>query len=477
MCVHMYNISGSGFYQEDLEIPLLLPLAPPKWLGGNRRACDTTTMAAPAPMAAEEEEWIEMQRVEVFERSVPVDSVLEEIWKPTGVGTVMWQQEGSIQRLLVVSEEGSEYLKEQACVVLPDPSLEIYVLPSERIIYWRSPALDREVALSFTSTEGCAQVWEDIQLLQTSTGSFDALDALDEGGMMDLTNLDSLLGISTIVPLPPPSLETLPQILDMLSSGYGRDQMIRSLELDQPPDGRGDDYIAKLCDLFEAVDRNAQRWRQAQAIAEPQTVVRATPSIATEWGNGEAEAEEAGEGAPAKECAEPCVAPAELEPLRHLAAAFRCLLALGAGDPRLLQRLLRRDTVAFMFGALEYEPPRGDLQTASVNTSHREFVLSARRFKMPVPILDPVTLECIHQNFLISYLSETILPLAIDPAALAALTEMQQARPRRHAPTANARPHVPPTARSIPPTPAHRHRHHLDPTVTSTSLRPTAGRS
>ena len=337
---------------------------------------EAAILAEDAP--GEEEQWMEMQRVECFERPTGVE---EEPWKSIGEGTVMWQQDGNIQRLLVVQGEDTEWINELACVVLPDPTLAISYLADEHIIYWRNAQMDHEVALSFTNGAGCAQVWEDVQLLQSGPEGLD----FGDGSHFDPADMDAFMGgmdsfRGEPISLPEPSAESLPLLVAALSAAGNRPHVLGALGLEDATRDRRDDFVGKLCDLFEPLDQQVQ-----QGAAGTPSMERGVgaPSVGG-WTAGESSADEAVTEARAS--------------LELLAQCFKGLLALGGFDPRLLHRLLRRDTVSYMFGALEYETPHGTLQTASVNRSHREYVLSARRFKMPVPILDATTLEAIHQN-------------------------------------------------------------------------------
>eukprot|EP00966_Prymnesium_polylepis_P025709 592790-Prymnesium_polylepis.1 len=198
--------------------------------------------AAPASLEpmGEEQEWMEMQRVEVFERP---SGAVEEPWKSIGDGTVMWQQDGSIQRLLVVKGEDTDWIQELACIVLPDPTLAISYLSDENIIYWRNAEMDHEVALSFTSADGCAQVWEDIQLLQSATEHSD----FGDGSHYDLADIEAFMGVAGDAlhgdgGLPEPSVESLPQLVAILSASIGRPQVLRALELDDTAGERRDDF-------------------------------------------------------------------------------------------------------------------------------------------------------------------------------------------------------------------------------------------
>ena len=339
---------------------------------------EAAVLADDAP--GEEEQWMEMQRVECFERPTGIE---EEPWKSIGEGTVMWQQDGNIQRLLVVQGEDTEWINELACIVLPDSTLAISYLADEHIIYWRNAQMDHEVALSFTNGAGCAQVWEDVQLLQSSP---EALD-FGDGSHLDAADMDTFMGgmVNNFgrepVELPEPSAENLPEVIKLLGNLNCRPQLLSALSLEDAASDRRDDFVGKLCELFDPLDQQAQQRGAGTPSVELGVGARSVGGWTADEGSADEDAE--------------IEARATLE---LLAQCFKALLALGGFDPRLLQRLLRRDTVSYMFGALEYETPHGTLQTASVNRSHREYVLSARRFKMPVPILDATTLEAIHQN-------------------------------------------------------------------------------
>ncbi|KAL1503066.1 hypothetical protein AB1Y20_011132 [Prymnesium parvum] len=327
----------------------------------------------------EEDVWMEMQRVECFERPT---SETDGPWRSVGDGTVMWQQDGNVQRLLVVRGDDAELIDELACIALPDPTLAISYLAAEQIIYWRNAEMIHEVALSFASAAGCAQVWEDIQLLQEESVG-------PNGQMGAAMPVDARS-------LPEPSEESLPQLVAMFTSSMSDSHLLDLLAIDDGSCDRCDDFVAKLCQLFDRLDSKVHSVRACLAGEMP-----SSPA--------EDETERA---------------------LEQLALCFKGLLCVGAADVRLLHRLLRRDTVAYMFGAFEYERAHGVLQTEHVNRHHREYLLSARRFKMPVPILNAATLECIHQNFLISYLTECILPLGLDPGTQTALAEIQQSNGR-----------------------------------------------
>jgi hypothetical protein len=114
----------------------------------------------------------------------------------------------------------------------------------------------------------------------------------------------------------------------------------------------------------------------------------------------------------------------------QLATVFKSLLAHGAEEPALLQRLLQPDALLALFSALEGDDSRHHLQTKHVNTEHVAFVADPKRFRMPVPISDARVLDKIHQNFALAYLTECALPLAIEPLTSAAIAELQASNAR-----------------------------------------------
>ena len=111
----------------------------------------------------------------------------------------------------------------------------------------------------------------------------------------------------------------------------------------------------------------------------------------------------------------------------QLGAIFKALLSLSADEPALLQRLLQPDALFSLLRSLECEETRLHYQTAHVNIRHVDFLSNSSRFLMPAPIASKDCLDKIHQNFAISYLADSALPLSLEPAISASLTELQSA--------------------------------------------------
>ena len=344
---------------------------------------------------AEDEDALAIQAVECFERFSTDDQ-----WVAYGTGTVLWQagEEGKLQqRLLVMQKDnGGDWARQVLALDFPDPTALISCLPDEAVITWRRQGQAREFAMAFSSVDGCLQVWEDVQALQEAAMGFDGQDGVD-----DLL-MSSLCGDGEFTPLPDPSEKALPELVLRLT---GSPPAVMALLLRQIITGAaaedrdatangagGRDYIGALCSL-------AAPLREAAAA-------------------------EAAEGQGARRSS--TTATRRLQ----LATVFKSLLAHGAEEPALLQRLLQPDALLALFSALEGDDSRHHLQTKHVNTEHVAFVADPKRFRMPVPISDARVLDKIHQNFALAYLTECALPLAIEPLTSAAIAELQASNAR-----------------------------------------------
>ena len=65
------------------------------------------------------------------------------------------------------ADSSGEWANELAVLNFPDPCAAISCQPEDSVITWRRIGSAREVALAFRSAEGCLQVWEDVQALQS----------------------------------------------------------------------------------------------------------------------------------------------------------------------------------------------------------------------------------------------------------------------------------------------------------------------
>ena len=111
--------------------------------------------------------------VECFKRRSASDE-----WVQAGVGTVAWTQPeppSVYEQLLLVMDgehEGGDPARRLAEVALPDPSTRFELLSDEQMITWSVGGSDTMTAVHFLSLEGCEQVWEDIQMVQSPAAAF-----------------------------------------------------------------------------------------------------------------------------------------------------------------------------------------------------------------------------------------------------------------------------------------------------------------
>ena len=168
------------------------------------------------------------------------------------------------------------------------------------------------------------------------------------------------------------------------------------------------DYIGALCAL-------AAPLRDAAAAVTRGTACAEGPGEGLEASGGDRGGDRGG-GRSAEE-----IATRRLQ----LCTVFKTLLGLGGDDATLLMRLLEPDALLAIFSSLEGDDSRLHLQTKHVSVHHVAFVTDPRRFRLPAPISDEITVRRIHQNFAIQYLTECALPLGIEPATAAALSELQ----------------------------------------------------
>lgn len=437
----------------------------------------------------EEEGALEIQQVECFERDNGTAA-----WRAVGEGTVLWQAgaEGRMeQRLLVMQpDDRGEWARELECLDFPDPCASISCQPEDSVIMWRHMGQSREVALAFRSTDGCQQVWEDMQALQSLV--MQAVDGAPTSGMgaynpmsdyldqfADLYGADGMDGMEDFIhgmrggqPLPTPTEEALPAIAMHLAacppglaplllqqlvgdaaappsspsspspakpaaSAANLAESARTLASPPAPDAPPRDYVGQLAALSAQLSAGvptgaADALSPASSSPGASSGDDATSSAHT----GGAAAAPASEGAASPDvgarraallASASDAAIARTASRMQLGAVFRALLTIAADDASLLQRLLMPDALTGLLLCLEADESRLHYQTRHVNTQHVAFLADAGRFRMPCPIADPNVLQKVHQNFAISYLTDAALPLSLEPGTSAALSELQGA--------------------------------------------------
>ena len=441
--------------------------------------------------AGDDEASLEIQQVECFERDSSTAP-----WQTVGEGTVLWQAgaEGRMeQRLLVMQPDATgDWGRELEALDFPDMSAALACQPEDSVITWRRIGSTREVALAFKSAEGCLQVWEDVQALQSIVdprlggggpggpgGAAGALNNSEQAIMAEyleqfadmygaVPGMDGLGGMGGAEPLPPPTEDSLPEILMRLSScppglaPFLLQQLGGESGPESPntPGGSAKPSSRNLLDTDPSKAVSAANLAEAAAAltkpadapgAPPRdyvgqlaalAVTLSGPASSSSGANGTlGSPKPAGGGTPPTSSKSSLSGSKESLPATdadivrttrrmQLCTCFRTLLTLAADDASLLQRLLMPDALAGLLRSLELEESRNHIQTQHVNVSHVDFVTDARRFRTPAPIADPSTLAKIHQNFVISYLTDAALPLVLEPGTSAALTELQSTNGR-----------------------------------------------
>ena len=420
---------------------------------------------------------LEIQQVECFEREGATAA-----WRAVGEGTVLWQAgaEGRMeQRLLVMQpDERGEWARELEALDFPDPCASISCQPDDSVVMWRRMGESREVALAFRSSEGCLQVWDDIQALQSlvmhamsgapgaaQSGESDYLDQFS-----DLYGDDMMggwaLGTRGGQPLPPPTEDALPAIAMQLAacppglaplllqqlvgdsattpsspsassspSAANLAKAARTLATPPAPDAPARDYVGQLAALAAqlssgdaagggppspATSSDSSSSGTSSAPATAEATAPASSKIRQEGGTSP-------NGKPrdllASSDSDAAIYRATAR--MQLGAIFRALLTIAADDSLLLQRLLQPDALVGLMLCLESDESRLHYQTTHVNTQHLAFLIDKARFRMPCPIADATVLARVHQNFVIAYLTDAALPLSLEPGASAVLAELQ----------------------------------------------------
>lgn len=357
-----------------------------------------------------DEDALSLQAVECFER-YSSDSQ----WVPFGTGTVLWQaaDEGRLQqRLLVMQRENGDWACELEALDFPDPAAMISCIPEDAVVTWRRQGQPREFAMAFTSRDGCMQVWEDVQALQVAMG----VEGLEGGDETLMHTLCGGSGDGEIASLPEPNEDALPELVMRLTESQHAVMMLLIQQIVQQP---GSDAAGAANEVALAIGGSRDYIGSLCKLAAPLREVAAASAASSSRVLSETAASD-----------EESAAEARATRRLQLATVFKALLGHVGDEPALLQRLIQPDALLALFSAIEGDDSRRHLQTAHVNTQHVNFVTEPRRFHMPVPITDGATLDRIHQNFAITYLLECALPLAIEPMASAALSEVQTANAR-----------------------------------------------
>jgi protein phosphatase-4 regulatory subunit 3 len=106
------------------------------------------------------------------------------------------------------------------------------------------------------------------------------------------------------------------------------------------------------------------------------------------------------------------------ENLHRFFAIFKGIVMLN--NTTLYETLLRDDLLMGVVGALEYDP---ELKCHEIQ--HRRFLREEVHFKEVIPFGDASVLKRVHQNFLIGFLKDVVLPRALDDNTFAALNQVQ----------------------------------------------------
>jgi len=291
-------------------------------------------------------------------------------WTSCGVGRVMWQQaDGGTQRLIVVGP-GESVL---ASADLPDKAVQFSL--SAGTVLHILPIDAAEWALSFTTADDAAQVWEDVQMLNGGTGGA----STPPGSPMGIE--EGTISLPTELPLPTvEGLDELESLLFLLDSvapeDPARGALIEALVSPAPVveiGGRSCDYIGALAVAYEAhataVEVAAVAAMDAgRAGATARTAVGYDDELGTMDGTP-------ANGSPTPD---PPVDPVLSASSARFGRLAKLLLTLEEGS--VLRRVLRDDAAPFLFGALEYEARTGrsHLETKHVNTV-RATLLKSRR--------------------------------------------------------------------------------------------------
>lgn len=154
-------------------------------------------------------------------------------WEDKGTGHVSCNYVERLQSLcLIVKSEvdGSTLLESK--VALDDT----YQLQQDTLIVWNDPETDADLALSFQEGSGCKEIWDQLCTIQKLNGTTDSTD------LFPGNSIEEAPGISD---LPPPNLQNLSKILQIITSSnnaYKREKL--SLAIIK------ENYIQKLLDLF-----------------------------------------------------------------------------------------------------------------------------------------------------------------------------------------------------------------------------------
>lgn len=284
-------------------------------------------------------------------------------WGSCGVGRVMWQQadEGK-QRLIVVGPAETVL----ASADLPDKAVRFTL--SAGTVLRVLPMDSAEWALSFSSTDDAAQVWEDVNML------YGAADGSAPPGspMFGIGDDSFVLPAEMPNPTTDEGLEQLEAVLQLLHGMTHDDPARASLvetmasseafgtggALAHATGGRPTDFMGTLTAAYAEHEARIEVAAASRASRGGSLLLPAVEDCGASGGNTGDGGGCAGSGAAAAK------GEAEGNWERDLAADLeaasgrfgriaKLLLTLEEGS--LLRRVLRDDAAPFLFGALEYE--------------------------------------------------------------------------------------------------------------------------